>query len=283
MRRLLPLAVVAALASGRTQTAPPPAPRASDTERVGRHGENRTVLPVNQVVTPAGIQVDFGPAPAGPGPLAGRPGTGHRGQDGRAGRRRPRDRHRPPRVPLPKTREQRAPSENVLQPDKEGQLSYTGLRFSTDGKHVYLSDVNGSVVVFDVAADAALRVARSLRLPDANAPRRSRRSPRAWRCRATASGSTSAAISRTGSSSSTGERPRAAVVRRRRRPVRRRARRRQGVRVELGRATATARRARRTRGRGTTVRVDPVRHVASEGSVSVIDLSATAARARSRS
>jgi hypothetical protein len=59
MRRLLPLAAVAALASSGAQTAPPPSPHGTDTEMVGRRGENRTVLPVNQVVTPAGVQVEL--------------------------------------------------------------------------------------------------------------------------------------------------------------------------------------------------------------------------------
>src|SRR5512136_858706 len=56
MRRPLLVLVAAALAwacrpSGRGQP--------GDTEPVGRRGENRTVLPVNQVVTPLGVQVDL--------------------------------------------------------------------------------------------------------------------------------------------------------------------------------------------------------------------------------
>src|SRR5205085_8033054 len=34
--------------------------------------------------------------------------------------------------------------------DKEGQVSFTGLIFSRDGKRIYFSNVNGSVKVFSV-------------------------------------------------------------------------------------------------------------------------------------
>ncbi|HEX9187635.1 MAG TPA: phosphoesterase, partial [Vicinamibacteria bacterium] len=82
------------------------------------------------------------------------------------------------RVALPMTRGRpRASSPNILEPDQEGQLSFTGLRFSPDGRRAFLSDVNGSVVVFDVGPDAALAVARSIRLPDARAPRRAEEIP----------------------------------------------------------------------------------------------------------
>jgi len=101
------------------------------------------------------------------------------------------------RVPLPKTTYPKAPSGNVLRPDREGQVSYTGLAFAPDGRRAYLSDVNGSVVVFDVAADGTLRVDRAIRLPDANAPRREEEIPPASPSPRTASASTCAATSRT--------------------------------------------------------------------------------------
>lgn len=69
------------------------------------------------------------------------------------------------RVPLP-AEETAAPepvSELILNPDKRGKLSYTGLVFSPDGKHIYLSNVNGSIKVFDV--DDAGTVSPSFTIP----------------------------------------------------------------------------------------------------------------------
>ncbi|MEM9826241.1 MAG: alkaline phosphatase family protein [Planctomycetota bacterium] len=65
---------------------------------------------------------------------------------------------------------------NILAPDRKGQLSYTGLIFSPDGKQIYLSNVNGSIKVFDVA-DGPLKPSTvtpsfTIPLPPANAPRR---------------------------------------------------------------------------------------------------------------
>ena len=39
---------------------------------------------------------------------------------------------------------------NDMKPDRKGQISYTGLVFSPDGKRIYLSNVDGSVKVFSV-------------------------------------------------------------------------------------------------------------------------------------
>jgi YVTN family beta-propeller protein len=41
-------------------------------------------------------------------------------------------------------------SSHILLPDKEGQVSFTGLVFSHDGSRIYLSNVNGSIKVFAV-------------------------------------------------------------------------------------------------------------------------------------
>ena len=64
------------------------------------------------------------------------------------------------------------PSANILKPDKEGQLSYTGLVFSPDGRQLFLSNVNGSIKVFTVAADGTVSASHSIPLPAAMAPRR---------------------------------------------------------------------------------------------------------------
>src|SRR5262245_7808305 len=58
------------------------------------------------------------------------------------------------RVPLPSEDGKEinpAPvSGQILEPDTKGQLSFTGLIFSPDGKRIYLANVDGSVKVFGV-------------------------------------------------------------------------------------------------------------------------------------
>src|ERR1039457_5687724 len=39
-------------------------------------------------------------------------------------------------------------ADEILHPDKEGQLSYTGLVFSPDSSRIYLANVDGNVKVF---------------------------------------------------------------------------------------------------------------------------------------
>src|SRR3954451_5979528 len=41
-------------------------------------------------------------------------------------------------------------SEQILRPDTDGQLSFTGLLFSPDGSRIYLSNVQGNLKVFCV-------------------------------------------------------------------------------------------------------------------------------------
>jgi YVTN family beta-propeller protein len=251
-----------------------PAERPADTEPVGRHGANRTVLPVNQVVTPAGRQLEL------PGL---RPLALALSPDGRllltAGKTAELVVVDPDRgvirqrVPLPKTADVAPPSENALRPDKEGQISYTGLAFAPDGRHAFLSDVNGSVVAFAVAADGTLRVSRSIRMPDANAPRRREEIPaglavspdgsRLYVC-----GNLSntlveidLASGRVRRSFDVGVAPYDVVLAGDTAYVSNWG----GRRPRPGDLTGPA-------GRGTEVKVDPVRHVASEGSVTVLDL-----------
>ena len=103
-----------------------------------------------------------------------------------------------------------------------------------------------------------------------------RKSPAGWRSRATASrlyvcGNLSNRLLELDAADRRG----AAAVRRRRRAVRCRARRRQGLRQQLGRPPARPRRSDRTgRSRHARCASIRVRHIASEGSVSVVDLAA---------
>ena len=155
---------------------------ATQVERVGRAGAGRAVTPVNQVLTPFGRVVELpGLRPQGlvlspDGRLlvvSGKsselvvvdPATGDIRQ----------------RVELPNDAQQEprpgVVSPNILEPDKKGQLSYTGLQFSRDGQWIFLSNVNGSIKVLTVAADGAVTQSHSLPLPFANAPRRKEEIP----------------------------------------------------------------------------------------------------------
>jgi YVTN family beta-propeller protein len=285
MRPLLLVLLAALVSSGDQATASGPGPaRPADTEAVGRRGANRTVLPVNQVVTPIGIQVEL------PGL---RPQALALSPDGRllitAGKTNelvvvdPATGAILQRVTLPKTRADQpppsAPSPHILEPDKEGQLSYTGLRFSPDGQRAFLSDVNGSVVVFDVV-EGVLSVARSIRLPDANAPRRKEEIPAGLAVSADGTklyvcGNLSnrlfevaVADSRVLRVFDVGVAPYDVVLTGGQAYVSNWG----GRRPRPGELTGPA-------GRGTEVKVDPVKHVASEGSVTVIDLLAGTAKA----
>ena len=279
MRPLLLVLLAALVSAGYQATAPGPgSSRHADTEAVGRRGANRTVLPVNQIVTPLGVQVEL------PGL---RPQALALSPDGRllitSGKSSelvivdPATGAIRQRVTLPKTPADQpppsAPSANVLEPDKEGQLSYTGLRFSPDGRRAFLSDVNGSVVVFDVAADGRVSVSHTIRLPDANAPRREEEIPAGL-----AVSADGARLYVCGNLSNTllevdvadgrvrrvfdvGVAPYDVVLTGGKAYVSNWG----GRRPLPGQLTGPA-------GRGTEVKVDPVKHVASEGSVTVIDI-----------
>jgi len=247
-------------------------------ETVGRRGTNRTVLPVNQEVTPAGRQLDLpGVRPqvlvlsrdAASLYVAGKSSelivldsiTGNVRQ----------------RVALP-SEEVREPnpkvvSPNILEPDKKGQVSFTGLVASPDGRKLYLSNVNGSIKVFAVSADGAVSPSHSLPLPPGGAPRRSEEIPaglaispdgkRLYVCgnlsnRLLELDADSGAVLRT---FDVGVAPYDVLVLGQKVFVSNWG----GRRPEASDLTGPA-------GRGTVVRVDPIRNIASEGSVSVINL-----------
>ncbi len=251
-------------------------PNYSSTEKVGEVGPQRYVTPVHQVLTPAGIQVELpGLRPQG---LALSP-------DGRllvtSGKTQelivldPQSGAIKQRVALPSSKAQdpNAVSSHILEPDKSGQLSYTGLIFSPDGTRIYLSNVNGDVKVFGVSPDGQVKGLFSIPLPAADAPRRKEEIPAGL------------ALSRDGRrlfvvlnlSNRLAEVDTTTGRVRRSWPV--------GVAPygvvlvgdkayvsnwggrlpDEGSLTGPA-------GQGTRVRVDPVRHIANEGSVSVIHL-----------
>jgi len=135
---------------------------------VGPKKNGRVVLPINQVLTPAGKQVEL------PGL---RPQVVGVSPDGKllvtSGKTaelivlKPSSGKILQRVPLPSEAGRRpsADSANNLKPDEDGQVSYTGLTFSPDGSRIYLSNVNGSIKVFAVKADRRVEPLYSIRLP----------------------------------------------------------------------------------------------------------------------
>ncbi len=245
--------------------------------QVGRWRDDVIVTPVNQLLTPFGTQVE----------LAGmRPQAIALSPDGKrllvAGKTNelvvvdPADGKVLERVGLPNEGQHEPPTDvasaNILKPDRQGQVSYTGLIFSPDGKWAYMSNVAGSVKVFSVE-DGKVIGSHTLPLPSADAPRRKAEIPSGLAI--TPDGSTLYVCgnlsnrlleidAKDGSlkrAFEVGVAPYDVVLTPTHAYVSNWGGRRPGKEDLVGPA-----------GRGTTVRVDAVRHVANEGSVSVIDL-----------
>ena len=247
-------------------------------EQVGAAGDNRTVLPVNQVLVPAGTQI----------PLPGqRPQAIALSPNGRllavSGKTSelviidPALGTIAQRIALPSEEQNTAfpdpSSPNILEPDQKGQLSYTGLIFSPDGSHIYLSNVNGSIKVFAVSEDGTVKPSHSILLPPADAPRRKNEIPAGLALSADgrslyvcANLSNRLLVIDTHTNAvkqifDVGVAP-------------------YDVRLVDGKAYVSNWGGRRPKpgdstgpaGRGTVVKVDPVTHIANEGSVSVIDI-----------
>jgi YVTN family beta-propeller protein len=68
--------------------------------------------------------------------------------------------------------EQAAVSSEILSPDDKAQLSFTGIVFSPDGSRIYLSNVNGDIKVFAVDREEKVSPLFSIALPAADAPER---------------------------------------------------------------------------------------------------------------
>ncbi|NBU42369.1 MAG: phosphoesterase, partial [Planctomycetia bacterium] len=246
-------------------------------ERVGTSPDGRSVTPVNQVVTPAGRQV----------PLPGlRPQAIALSPDGRllvtAGKTNEivvvdpatgdvLARVKPPAddVTAPPAD---AESARNLAPDTKAIESFTGLAFSPDGTRLYMSNVHGSIKVFAVR-DGSLHASHSIRLPEAGAPGRKAEIPAGlaltpdgrllYVCgnlsnRLLEIDTATGEVRRT---FDVGVAPYDVVLVGDRAFVSNWGGRRPGP----GDVTGPA-------GKGTTVRVDPRTHVASEGSVSIVNL-----------
>ncbi len=139
-------------------------------------GANGLMTPVNQLVTPAGIQVPL--ERVRPNALALSPngkilvtaGLTHEliAVDPATGNIRG-------RIPFPADKARPEPSltDAVITPNEAAKLSFTGLAFSPDGSRIYLSNVNGDIKVFGVGADNTISALFSLPLPSLKAFSRS--------------------------------------------------------------------------------------------------------------
>ena len=258
-------------------SAPEPQRPASSSERVGRSADGRQVTPVNQTLTPRGTFVDL------PGL---RPQVIARSRDGQklytAGKTSEllvldaTTGSIDQRVPLPNDKQTTPasdPNAKEQRPDKDGQVSYTGLVVAADGRTIWLSNVRGSLKVFAVDESGHVTPSHAIPLPPANAPRREAEIPaglalspdgsRLYVCanlsnRLHELDAASGAVLRT---FDVGVAPFDVVLVGDRAFVSNQGGRRPGP----GDLTGPA-------GRGMEVRVDAVRDIASEGSVSVLDL-----------
>jgi YVTN family beta-propeller protein len=256
------------------------APDFSTQEPVGRLGTNSYYTPANQILTPTGLQIQL------PGM---RPQALALSPDGRllvtAGKKHeivvldPATGKILQRVPLPPEPDNKATigmsSQRVLEPDLEGQLSFTGLVFSPDGSRIYLANVDGSIKVFRVEVTGRVKSLFTIPLSPVNTRLRKAEIPAGiavsrdgkrlyvalnFSNRLAELDATNGRVLRLWD---VGVAPYDVVLSGEKIYVSNWG----GRRPETGSHSRTG-----PAGRGTVVRVDPVRHIASEGSVSVIAL-----------
>ncbi|MDB6152727.1 MAG: Phosphoesterase family protein [Chthoniobacteraceae bacterium] len=257
----------------------------ASSEKVGRLGENRYQTPTNQIVTPAGMQVEL--PRMRPQAIALSPDgkllvtSGKSPEliviDPKSGKVLEKVAFPGKPVPAEATSSEGSekppePASSELKPDNSAQLSFTGLTYSPDGSFIYLSNVNGDIKVFKVDKEKVSPL-KTISLPDAKAPKRKQEIP------------AGIAVSRDGKliyvagnlsnklleldvesgqltrSWNVGVAPFDVALANGKAYVSNWGGRRPAAGDLVGPA-----------GRGTVVRVDPVRHIANEGSVSVIDL-----------
>jgi YVTN family beta-propeller protein len=250
----------------------------STREKVGQIGTNCYYTPVNQLLTPAGRQVEL------PGM---RPQAIALSPNGRllvtAGKTHslvvldPATGEVLQRLNLPSDKATDVTADSVpdeiLNPDRDGQISYTGLGFSPDGKRIYLSNVEGNVKVFGVKRSGKVVGLFSIALPPAKLPGRGAEVPAVLAVspdgkRLYVALNLSNRLAEVDAVSGqvlrlwdVGFAPYGVALAGQKAYVSNWGGRRPDGQCATGPA-----------GHGTLVRVDPVRHVANEGSVSVVDL-----------
>ncbi|MFM7245528.1 MAG: beta-propeller fold lactonase family protein, partial [Planctomycetaceae bacterium] len=249
-------------------------------ERVGRESAGRLVTPVNQVVAAAGRTVELpGLRPQAiaispDGTLVATAGKTNEVVIVDPATAAIRQRVKPPAEEAEPPRD--CETARNLKPDTQAIESFTGLAFSPDGTRLAMSNVHGSVKVFAVIS-GSVAASHTIHLPPAKAPQRSKEIPAGLAFSADGSrlyvcGNLSnrlheidVASGTTRRSLDVGVAPYDVVLAGDAAFVSNWGGRRPGQ----GDVTGPA-------GKGTKVRVDPVMHVASEGSVSRIDLASGA-------
>ena len=283
---ILSISIASAVVAREPSIKPPPAadnPNIFTKDRVGKIGLNRYYTPANQILTPAGIQVEL------PGI---RPQAITMSPDGKmlvtAGKtseiividpktgailQKVAFPGKPVPVEVGDDSSKGGDAAGVkTKPDGGAQLSFTGLVFSPDGTRIYVSNVNGDVKVFavDQGKVSALRL---IVLPEARAPKRKAEIPAGIAVSADGRllyvalnlgnkvaeiDAATGVILRTWD---TGVAPFDVALAAGKLYVSNWGGRRPGK----GDLTGPA-------GRGTTVRVDPVRHIPNEGSMTIVNL-----------
>jgi len=275
MRRVLLAAVIVLWAVRPVQSQSNSA--ADSREPANRAGGDRLATPVNQIVEPAGRQLDL--SGLRPQALALSPDGEILATSGKTHDLLlidPAAWKIAQTVALPSnsasTNDSGKESPRNLVPDDKSQLSYTGLVFSPDGTRLYLSDVQGSIKVFGVDASHHVQGLHSFSLPPANAPARQAEIPAGLACSSDGRrlyvalnlgnglAELDAATGLVLRQWPTGVAPFDVALAGRKIYVSNWG----GRRPDSGSATGPA-------GRGTKVRVDSIRYIASEGSVTVID------------
>lgn len=241
---------------------------------VGRVARNRYHTPTGQVLTPAGRQVRL------PGM---RPQALALSPDGRslavAGRDSTVVLIDPASGEVRQTRPLTTPRSRENTNTVTAQLSLTGLGFAPDGRRLYLSNTGGNVWAFPVDDEGRLGTPAVLPVPAAKAPKQAAEIPTGLAVSADGGRlyvagnlgnrlhELDAVTGRPLRVWDTGVAPQDVVLVGDKAYVSNRG----GRRPAKGDLAAPA-------GKGTRVRVDPVRHIASEGSVTVIDLAAGAVK-----
>ena len=250
----------------------------SGNEIVGKIADNRFMTPTNQLLTPAGKLVELpGMRPQAIAIFADGTKLITAGKTAEIVVIDPSSGEILQRVNLPAEDETQAMANPVsprqLKADKDGQLSFTGLVVSPDGTRAYLANVNGSIKVFGIDARGTISALFTFALPQADAPRRKAEIPAGIAVSADGSrlyicGNLSnrllemdAKDGRVLRTWNVGVAPFDVVFAAGKAYVSNWGGRRPDAQSLTGAI-----------GRGTVARVDPVRFIASEGSVSVIDL-----------
>jgi YVTN family beta-propeller protein len=149
-------------------------PKRNLLEQVSPFGPNHSaVLPTQQLLTPAGKQVEL--PGLRPQAIALSPDSRLLATSGKTAELvllDPATGKVRQRVPLPPDKfsfgDSDSASSHNIKPDKDAQLSYTGLIFSHDGKRIFLSDVRGSIKVFGVGDKERVKALGTIALPKTN-------------------------------------------------------------------------------------------------------------------